>query len=73
LARRERQAWERVDGLIGTKRPGDYAAAVTLLLDLRDISGRNKRDATFAQRLATIRTRHAKKAALLARLAKAGL
>lgn len=73
LARRERQAWERVDGLIGTKRPGDYAAAVTLLVDLRDISGRNRRDAAFAQRLATIRARHAKKPALLARLAKAGL
>ena len=73
LARRERQAWERVDGLIGTKRPGDYAAAVILLVDLCDISGRNSRDATFAQRLATIRARHAKKPALLARLAKAGL
>ena len=61
LARRERQAWERVDGLIGTKRPGDYAAAVTLLVDLRDMSGLNRRDAAFAQRLATIRSRHAKK------------
>jgi len=73
LARRERQVWERVDGLIGTKRPGEYAAAVTLLVDLRDISGLNRRDAAFAQRLATIRARHAKKPALLARLAKAGL
>ena len=73
LARRERQTWERVDGLIGTKRPGEYAAAVTLLVDLRDISGRNRRGAAFAQRLATIRARHAKKPALLARLAKAGL
>jgi hypothetical protein len=73
MAKRERQAWERVDGLIGTKRPGDYAAAVTLLVDLRDINGRNRRDAAFAQRLATIRARHAKKPALLARLAKAGL
>lgn len=73
LARRERQAWERVDALIGTKRPGDYAAAVTLLVDLRDIGGRNRRDARFAQRLATIRARHAKKPALLARLVKAGL
>ena len=72
LAKRERQAWERVDGLIGTKRPGDYAAAVTLLVDLRDISG-NRRDAAFAQRLAKIRARHANKPALLARLAKAGL
>lgn len=73
LAKRERQAWERVDGLIGTKRRADYAAAVTLLVDLRDITDRNRRDAAFAQRLATIRARHAKKPALLARLAKAGL
>lgn len=73
LANRERQAWERVEGLIGTKRPGDYAAAVTLLVDLRDVSGGNRRDAAFAQRLATFRARHAKKPALLARLTKSGL
>jgi hypothetical protein len=73
LAKRERQAWERVDGLIGTTRPGDYAAAVTLLVDLRDDSAGNRRDAAFAQRLATIRARHVKKPALLARLAKADL
>ena len=73
FARRERQAWERVDALIGTKRPGDYAAAVTLLVDLRDIGDRNRHDDTFAQRLAAIRARHAKKPALLAGLAKAGL
>jgi len=73
LARRERQAWERVDSLIATKRPGDYAAAVTLLVDLRDISCRNRHDAAFAQRLGTIKARHTKKPALVARLAKAGL
>jgi hypothetical protein len=73
LAKRERHAWERVDGLIGTKHPGDYGAAVTLLVDLRDIAGRNRRNAVFAQRLATIRAGHAEKPALLARIAKAGL
>jgi len=73
LAKRERQAWERVDSLIGAKRPGEYAAAATLLVDLRDINGRNRRAAAFVQRPATIRTWHAKKPALLARLAKAGL
>lgn len=73
LANRERQAWERVEGLVGTKRPGDYAAAVTLLVDLRDVSGGNRRDAAFAQRLATFRARHATKPALLARLTKSGL
>lgn len=45
VAGRERQAWNRVDGLIGTKRPGDCASAVTLLVDLRDISARNMRAA----------------------------
>ena len=45
--------------------PGDYAAAVTLLVNLRDT--------TFARRLATISARQAKKPALLAGLANAGL
>ena len=73
LAKRERQAWQRVDALVGTKRPADYAAAVELLVDLRDVSGRTGRNAVFGQCIAALREAHAKKPSLLARLRKVGL
>jgi len=73
LAKRERQAWQRVDALVGTKRPADYAAAVELLVDPRDVSGRTGRIAVFGQCIAAIREAHAKKPSLLARLRKVGL
>jgi hypothetical protein len=73
LARRERQAWQRVDALIGTRRPADYAAAVELLVDLRDVSGRKGHEATFAKRIRALRRAHTKKQSFLARLRKARL
>jgi hypothetical protein len=73
LAKRERQAWQRVDALIGDRRPADYAAAVTLLVDLRDVSGRKGRDTAFAQGIGSLRRLHATKPSLLMRLRKAGL
>jgi hypothetical protein len=73
LAKRERQTWQRVDALIGATRPTDYAAAVALLVDLRDVSGRKGRGTAFAQRIRSLRRRHAKKPSLLLRLRKAGL
>jgi nitric oxide reductase activation protein len=72
LAKRERQAWQRVDTLIGTKRPRDYDAAVTLLADLRDMSGQKGRAGPFAQRISELRKTHATKPSLLARLKHAG-
>ncbi|HZL96172.1 MAG TPA: hypothetical protein VFB99_21125, partial [Vicinamibacterales bacterium] len=72
LAKRERQAWQRVEALIRSKRPADYAAAAKLLVDLRNVSGRKGRDAGFTQRIGVLRAAHAKKPSLLARLAKAG-
>ena len=73
LARRERQAWQRVDALIDTTRPVDYNAAVALLVDLRDVSRRKGREAEFTQRICALRDAHAKKPSLLSRLSKAGL
>lgn len=73
LANRDRQAWQRVDALIRSKRPADYDAAVKLLVDLRDVSGRQRRDAAFTRRIGVLRSAHAKKPSLLARLSKAGL
>jgi hypothetical protein len=73
LAKQERQAWHRVDALVGTKRHTDYAAAVELLVDLRDVSGQTRRDAAFGRRIAALRQAHAKKPSRLARLRKVGL
>ena len=73
LAKREQQAWQRVDALIDTKRPRDYDAAMQLLSDLRDMSGRKGRETAFTRRIAVPREAHAKKSTLLTRLTKAGL
>jgi hypothetical protein len=72
LAKRERQAWQRVDTLIGERRPADYAAAVALLVDLRDVSVRKGRGTAFAQRIRSLRRLLAKKPSLLLCLRKAG-
>ena len=40
LAKRQTDAWRRIDALVVTKRPGDYDAAITLLKDLREIAER---------------------------------
>jgi hypothetical protein len=72
LAKRERQAWRQVDALIATKRPRDYDAAVTLLSDLREASGRKGRAGPFGRRIGELRAAHAAKPSLLARLRKAG-
>jgi hypothetical protein len=73
VAKRERQAWQRVDALIGTRRPADYAAAAELLVDLRDVSERKQRNAEFTERIRGLREAHASKPSLLGRLRKAGL
>lgn len=62
---RERTQREREERAARERYPTGYVAAATLVVDLRDINGRNRGDA-FAQRLATIRTRHAKKRCWLA-------
>jgi hypothetical protein len=73
LAKRQTEAWRRVDALVSTKRPGDYDAAITLLKDLREIGERQGRSVKIAMRIRGLREAHAKKPSLLARLRKAGL
>lgn len=73
LSKQEGAAWRRVDAHIGTRRPADYAAAVELLVDLRDVCERQGRGALFAKRLRGLQQAHAAKPSLLARLRKAGL
>ena len=73
LARREHHSWQRVEAMIDTKRPRDYDAAVQLLSDLRDISGRKGSETVFIRRITALREAHRKKSTLLTRLTKAGL
>jgi len=73
LAKRQTEAWRRVDALVVTRRPGDYDAAIILLNDLREIGERKGRGAEIAKRIRALREVHAKKTSLLARLRKAGL
>ena len=58
---------------MATKRPTDYDQAVQLLRDLHDLSRRAGWTETFAERLGSLRERHAKKVSLLERLERAGL
>lgn len=73
LAKRQADAWRRVEALVVTKRPGDYDAAVTLFKDLREIGERQGRSVEVGGRIGALREAHAKKPSLLARLRKAGL
>jgi hypothetical protein len=66
-------AWQRVDTLIATKKPRDYDTAVQLLVDLRDLGERDADSGLFQQRLAELRTVHARKPSLLERFDLAGL
>lgn len=73
LAKRQADAWQRVEMLVVTKRPGDYDAAITLLKDLREIGQQKGQTAEVAERIRALREAHAKKPSFLARMRKAGL
>jgi hypothetical protein len=73
LATREEKAWDQIGDLIATKRQNDYDLAVRLLVDLRDLAMRDKREADFRFGLRTIRDEHANKPSLQRRLNEAGL
>ncbi|MEU7913108.1 hypothetical protein [Microbispora bryophytorum] len=74
--RRERErpaARERVDLMIGTRKPGEYDAAVELLVDLRTAAERVARLEEFTRRLTSLRREHSRKPSLMDRLDRAGL
>ena len=72
LAKRQADAWRRVEALVITKRPGDYDAAITLLKDLREIGQRKGQTEKVAERIRALREAHPKKPSFLARMRKAG-
>jgi len=73
LSQREDAAWELAGDLIGTRKPGEYDKAVTLLVDLRALSQREGRADAFAERFRVLREQHPRKPSLLERFEKARL
>jgi hypothetical protein len=73
LAARVEETWDEVGDLVATKRPNDYDRAVPLLVDLRDLAVRDKRECDFRLGLRTIREEHATKPSFQRRLNEAGL
>lgn len=73
LATQEEKAWDQIGDLIAPKRPNDYDRAVQLLLDLRDLAARDKREADFRFGLRVVREEHSNKPSLQRRLNEAGL
>jgi hypothetical protein len=62
----------KVERLIATKQPKNYARALELLVDLRDLAAREG-GSDFRLRLDALRAAHARKLMLLDRLKRAGL
>jgi hypothetical protein len=73
LAVDQSAAWQRVEELVATTKPREYDTAVQLLVDLRDLAERDGGTAAYRQRLAELRTAHARKPSLLERLNVVGL
>ena len=73
LARNPVRTWNQVVELIATKRPKDYDAAVTLLLDLQALAVREGEIFEFAEQMTRLRERHARKPSLIDRFDRAGL
>jgi len=73
LAQNPVRGWDQVDELIATKRPKDYDAAVILLLDLQALAVREGEIFEFAEQMARLRERHARKPSLIDRFDRARL
>lgn len=72
LVGREAKLWSKVEDLVATKRPKEYAQSIEILIDLRDLAARTE-DVDFQLRLETLRQSHDRKPAFIERLRKAGL
>jgi hypothetical protein len=67
------RAWRQVTGLIATKKPKEYDAAVALLADLQALAERDGRRKAFRSRMTQLRVEHVRKPSLIDRLDRAGL
>jgi hypothetical protein len=74
LSQNEPDAWRKVDQMIGLRTDEEYKNAVTLLVDLRDLSQRPGGNAQeFQRQLARRLAEHERKANFIKRISKAGL
>jgi hypothetical protein len=73
LAKREKAVWKQVEAYIEKRQPKDYERAVILLMDLYDLSVRQRDETGFQLTMEELRKTHAAKGAFLRRLAKAQL
>lgn len=73
LAGSEYEVWRQVETFVEAKRPAEYAEAVRLLTDLRDLAAQEQRAEAFEARLLDLRARHSRKISFLDRLYQAGL
>jgi hypothetical protein len=73
LAGQEAKLWANVEDLVATRLPKNYEAAVSLLVDLRDLAVRANEASGFRARLDALRSACARKTGLIDRLTKASL
>lgn len=73
LAKDPEAAWAEAGKLIGTKVPGRYDEAVTLLADLRELARSDGQAGEFERRFAALREEHLRRPSLIARFDRAGL
>ena len=73
LVGQEDRIWFKIDKLIDSKQPKKYNEAVELLIDLRDLYKKTRKEQAFNKRLKTICGNHYRKLTFLDRLKKAGL
>jgi hypothetical protein len=73
LARDETAAWSRVEAVIATRKPAEYDAVVTLLIDLQALAERDGYCDTFTLRTTALRQTPARKPSLIERLDRVGI
>jgi hypothetical protein len=59
--------------MIGTRKPGEYDAAVALLTELRALAERDRRSDEFTRRCTALRQTHSRKPSLIERFNRAGI
>ncbi|MFH1864424.1 MAG: hypothetical protein ABIK85_00950 [Candidatus Eisenbacteria bacterium] len=73
LRGKESKLWSNVHQLIGTRQPKGYDEAVSLLLDLRDLTEMQGAESTFRMKMSALHGEHARKTTLVERFRKAKL
>ncbi len=73
LASKETETWATINENIAEKKASAYDQAVTLLVDLYDLSKRNKKEKEFIDKMKLISEEHCKKQAFIRRLKEVGL